>query len=200
MFIKTNHCAFIQNISFLYLFLLLFLFTFPLLTLLHTQVEQLKKQLTKTSAWTASKPSANANANANNNTASTHAIAPLAVDKGVVEDLKHHLFTWLTLALKFDRMAMRKLCSIPHFPSISTLSFYPHSFLVFSFLSRFSLVSLSFLSRLSSLVSRLSFLLFLSFLAFPSFPKIICFFFLTPQKISTHQYFLKKLQTRMCII
>eukprot|EP00026_Physarum_polycephalum_P004520 Phypoly_transcript_04541.p2 GENE.Phypoly_transcript_04541~~Phypoly_transcript_04541.p2 ORF type:complete len:201 (+),score=66.69 Phypoly_transcript_04541:1529-2131(+) len=29
-----------------------------------------------------------------------------------VEDLKHHLFTWLTLALKFDRMAMRKLCNI----------------------------------------------------------------------------------------
>ncbi len=30
----------------------------------------------------------------------------------VEEDLKQHLFTWLTLALKFDRMSMRRLCSI----------------------------------------------------------------------------------------
>lgn len=30
----------------------------------------------------------------------------------VEEDLKQHLFTWLTLALKFDRMAMRRICNI----------------------------------------------------------------------------------------
>jgi len=40
---------------------------------------------------------------------------PTAATSGginVEEDLKQHLFTWLTLALKFDRMAMRRVCNI----------------------------------------------------------------------------------------
>jgi hypothetical protein len=61
---------------------------------------------------------------------------PPSLDQ-TVEDLKHHLFTWLTLALKFDRMAMRKLCSIFHpFPSSLSLSLPP--LLPFHTMPRFS--------------------------------------------------------------
>lgn len=87
------------------------------------QVEKLKKQ-----GWQATKPSAKSGkSNLSVSTSpsvsspptspptspsSSSPMSPSLLDNNVVEDLKQHLFTWLTLALKFDRMAMRKLCSI----------------------------------------------------------------------------------------